>query len=87
MKIRLERKDLHRFAKYLVGGSIYFWVGYGVFAIGYSGLHWNWFWSKVLGDVVGWTSGFAGSELAMRRRSAPQTVIDWSGFAQILLED
>ncbi len=58
MKYKLTRSDSQRFFKYLVGGSIYFWVGYGVFAICYSGAHWNWFWSKVVGDVIGWTSGY-----------------------------
>jgi putative flippase GtrA len=37
---------------------VYFWVGYGTFAVFYSGFHWNWFWSKVVSDVIGWTSGY-----------------------------
>jgi len=58
MKYKLVKSDTKRFAKYLVGGSIYFWVGYGTFAIFYSGVHWNWFWSKIVSDIIGWTSGY-----------------------------
>lgn len=58
MKYKLSRADSTRFTKYLVGGSIYFWVGYGVFAICYSGLGWGWFPSKVVGDVIGWTINY-----------------------------
>lgn len=47
-----------RFWKYLVGGSVYFWVGYGVFALCYSGFHWYWLWSKMVSDVIGWTCGY-----------------------------
>lgn len=47
-----------RFWKYLVGGSIYFWVGYGVFALCYSGFHWYWLWAKILSDAIGWTSNY-----------------------------
>ena len=47
-----------QFAKYMVGGSVYFWVGYGVFALCYSVLHWPWFWAKVLADIVGWSLNY-----------------------------
>ena len=50
--------SLQRFSKYLVGGSVYFWLGYLVFAICYSGLHWHWFWAKVMADVLGWSAGY-----------------------------
>jgi len=52
------RKAADQFAKYLVGGSLYFWVGYAIFAICYSGLHWNWFPSKILSDAIGWTLNY-----------------------------
>lgn len=58
MKLRFTKPELRRFLKYLVGGSIYFWVGYGIFAVCFSVLHWNWFWSKVLSDIVGWTLNY-----------------------------
>ncbi|HWT55493.1 MAG TPA: GtrA family protein [Candidatus Microsaccharimonas sp.] len=44
--------------KYMVGGAIYFWVGYAIFAICYSGLDWGWLPSKILGDIVGWTLNY-----------------------------
>ncbi len=47
-----------QFWKYLVGGSIYFWVGYAVFAICYSGFHWYWLWSKMVSDVIGWSMNY-----------------------------
>lgn len=51
-------KEMDRFLKYMLGGGIYFWLGYAVFAVGYSGLHWGWFPSKILADVIGWTSNY-----------------------------
>lgn len=47
-----------QFSKYMAGGSLYFWVGYGVFAICYSGLHWGWLPSKILADAIGWTLNY-----------------------------
>lgn len=47
-----------QFAEYMVGGLSYFWSGYAVFAICYSGLHWSWFPAKMLADVVGWTLNY-----------------------------
>ncbi len=49
---------LGRIAEYLIGGTLYFWVGYGLFAFAFSVLGWNWFWAKVLGDVVGRTVNY-----------------------------
>jgi len=43
----------NRFIKYWLGGGVYFWVGYAIFAICYSLLHWNWVPSKILADSVG----------------------------------
>jgi putative flippase GtrA len=54
----ITKQNSTQFMKYMVGGSLYFWVGYGVFAICYSGLKWNWFWSKVLADAIGWTLNY-----------------------------
>ncbi|HUB93429.1 MAG TPA: GtrA family protein [Verrucomicrobiae bacterium] len=57
-----SRINWHRlggqFAKYMAGGTLYFWVGYGVFALCYSGLHWSWLPAKVLSDTVGWTLNY-----------------------------
>ena len=49
---------LAQFGKYMAGGALYFWVGYAVFAICYSGLHWIWLWSKVLADIIGWSLNY-----------------------------
>jgi len=52
------QKATDQFSKYLVGGSLYFWIGYGVFALCYSGLHWDWFPAKILSDAIGWTINY-----------------------------
>lgn len=54
----VSKNEIKRFSKYLVGGSIYFWIGYAIFAFGYGVLHWNWFFAKVLGDAIGWTVNY-----------------------------
>lgn len=59
MLTKPSRHEVIRFAKYMAGGSIYFWVGYGIFALGYSGLHWSWLPSKILADAIGWSSNYA----------------------------
>jgi putative flippase GtrA len=47
-----------QFAKYMAGGTLYFWVGYGVFALGYSVFHWPWLPAKILSDTTGWTLNY-----------------------------
>lgn len=47
-----------QFAKYMVGGTLYFWAGYGVFAVCYSGFHWGWLPAKVVADVLGWSLNY-----------------------------
>ncbi|HUC87744.1 MAG TPA: GtrA family protein [Candidatus Binatia bacterium] len=54
----LAKKEVKRFAKYFAGGGIYFWVAYAIFAIFYSGFHWNWFPAKIVADAVGWTTNY-----------------------------
>lgn len=63
MKYKLSKSDGKRFAKYLVGGSLYFWVAFGLFALFYSVFHWGWFWSKVVSDVVGWSLNYVVQRL------------------------
>lgn len=58
MKYKIARADSKRFFKYLVGGSIYFWISYGVFAICFSGFGWKWFPAKLLSDAIGWTCNY-----------------------------
>lgn len=57
IKIR-NNKELNRFIKYWLGGGVYFWLGYGIFAICYSGFHWGWFPAKVLADAIGWSTNY-----------------------------
>lgn len=57
-RFHVARADLVQFAEYMVGGSSYFWSGYGVFALCYSGLGWDWLPAKILADIVGWTVNY-----------------------------
>ena len=50
--------DIIQFGKYLAGGSVYFWSGYAIFALGYSVLHLWWLWAKMLADVIGWSLNY-----------------------------
>jgi putative flippase GtrA len=54
----MHNKTIRQFIKYLGGGSVYFWSGYAIFAIGYSVFHWWWLWAKVAADIVGWTLNY-----------------------------
>ncbi len=47
-----------QFAKYMAGGTLYFWVGYGVFGLCYSVFKWNWLPSKIAADVIGWSINY-----------------------------
>ena len=58
VKSLLSKRNIFQFAKYMAGGSLYFWVGYLVFAICYSGLHWWWLPAKIAADAIGWTSNY-----------------------------
>jgi len=51
-------KKVKQFAKYMAGGSLYFWSGYAVFAICYSFLHLWWLWAKVAADTIGWSLNY-----------------------------
>src|SRR3712207_387812 len=53
-----QRKTVIQFAKYLAGGSVYFWSGYAVFAVCYSVFKWSWLPAKIAADVVGWTLNY-----------------------------
>ncbi|HET9721875.1 MAG TPA: GtrA family protein [Candidatus Saccharimonadales bacterium] len=53
-----RHKLVVQFLEYMVGGGVWFWSGYGIFAICYSGFGWNWLWAKMLADAVGWTLNF-----------------------------
>lgn len=53
-----KRKTAVQFGKYLTGGSVYFWSGYAIFALGYSVFKWDWLPAKILADVVGWSLNY-----------------------------
>jgi putative flippase GtrA len=53
-----RQKLVTQFAKYMAGGSLYFWSGYAIFAICYSVLHWYWLWAKIAADAVGWSLNY-----------------------------
>lgn len=55
---RRKRKLIIQFLEYMVGGGVYFWSGYAVFALLYSGVGIDWVPAKIAADVVGWTLGF-----------------------------
>ncbi|HEX8763340.1 MAG TPA: GtrA family protein [Candidatus Saccharimonadales bacterium] len=52
------RRNVVQFLEYMVGGTVYFWSGYLVFAFCYSGLHWNWLYAKIAADIIGWTLNY-----------------------------
>ncbi|HET8670862.1 MAG TPA: GtrA family protein [Candidatus Saccharimonadales bacterium] len=56
---RPTRSNIIQFLEYLVGGTVYFWSGYLIFAICYSGLGWNWLPAKLIADAIGWTLNYA----------------------------
>jgi len=57
-KHKPSKKELNRFAKYWLGGGVYFWSGYIIFATLYGLAHWNWIPAKIIADAVGWSSNY-----------------------------
>lgn len=58
VKRSIGRQEILQFLKYLVGGTLYFWSGYIVFAFCYSGLHRSWLLAKMVADIVGWSLNY-----------------------------
>lgn len=56
--LRVSRRDMAQFAEYFIGGTSYFWIGYIVFAVCYSGFGWDWLPAKMLADGFGWTANY-----------------------------
>ena len=54
----MNRQAVKQFLKYMAGGSLYFWIGYAVFAVCYSFFHWNWLPSKLAADAIGWSLNY-----------------------------
>lgn len=52
------RRNVIQFLEYMVGGTVYFWSGYLVFALCYSGFKWDWLYAKIAADIVGWTLNY-----------------------------
>jgi len=42
----------------MVSGGVYFWAGYGLFAVLWSGLHWSLWWATIASNVFGWAINF-----------------------------
>jgi putative flippase GtrA len=53
-----NHKEINRFLKYFLGGGIYFWLGYGIFAVFYSGLHLGWLPAKLIADLIGLSANY-----------------------------
>lgn len=53
-----NRRNVIQFLEYMVGGTVYFWSGYLVFALCYSGLGWDWLYAKIAADIIGWTLNY-----------------------------
>ena len=53
-----SKSFIARAGQYLAGGTLYFWVGYGLFALAFSVFGWNWFFSKVFGDIIGRSANY-----------------------------
>ncbi len=51
-----QRKELTRFAEYMIGGGVWFWSGYVIIVV--LDDHIGLFWANVLGQTVGLTLNF-----------------------------
>ena len=53
-----QRREITRFAEYMVSGGAYFWTGYFILNYLYYGLHWGLWWATMLSNVIGWTVNY-----------------------------
>lgn len=58
MRLVPNHKVARQFGKYLIGGNVYFWSGYAVFALCYSAFRWDWLPAKLASDLIGWTLNY-----------------------------
>src|ERR1039458_8596752 len=67
MKLSLKRQirklkdvdyDVKEIIEYLIGGGLYFWIGYGCFFVFYHQFKWTLLYAKILADLVGWTFNY-----------------------------
>ncbi len=61
--------------EYLITGGVYFWSGYALFALLWSGLGWQLWWAKLAANLFGWSINYAlqrfwvfGRTMSARRR-------------------
>lgn len=54
----LKHRRIVQFFEFLVGGSVYFWVGLGVFSVLYHVFDQGWLLAKICADVIGLTLSF-----------------------------
>ena len=57
-KFTRRHRLIIQFVEYMISGGAYFWVGYGLFAVLWSGLRWSLWWAKLAANVTGWTVNF-----------------------------
>lgn len=53
-----KRNRTLQFVEYMIAGGAYFWSGYLIFFICYSGLRWSLWWAKLASNLVGWSVNF-----------------------------
>jgi len=53
-----SRRLIIQFVEYMIAGGAYFWSGYLMFAVLWSGLRWSLWWAKLGANVFGWTINF-----------------------------
>ncbi len=53
-----NRKLVIQFAEYMISGGAYFWSGYVLFALLWSGLGWSLWWAKLSSNIFGWTINY-----------------------------
>ena len=53
-----QRKELTRVTEYIISGGAYFWSGYLMFALLWSGLRWSLWWAKLGANLFGWTVNY-----------------------------
>ena len=53
-----NRKLIVQFVEYMVSGGVYFWTGYGFFALFWSVFDWSLWWATITSSVIGWSVNF-----------------------------
>jgi putative flippase GtrA len=53
-----QKREVKRFAEYMISGGAYFWTGYMVFFVIDKGVHGSFFWAKSVSTLAGWTVNY-----------------------------